>query len=64
MPAGSAAGEAEVALKREARKKGFKGKRAAKYVYGALNNSGLMQGNKVTAKGMRHHAAQRKMTGY
>lgn len=41
----------EKALKAEASKKGFSGKRADKYVYGAMNNMGAMQGNKETAKG-------------
>ena len=43
----------ESILKREAAKKGFKGRRAAKYVYGAMNNMGAMHGNKTTAKGER-----------
>ena len=38
-------------LKAEAARKGFKGKRAAKYVYGAMNNMGAMRGNRETAKG-------------
>lgn len=38
-------------LKSEASKKGFSGKRAARYVYGAMNNMGAMQGSKETAKG-------------
>ncbi|MDE1766547.1 MAG: hypothetical protein KGI27_09815 [Thaumarchaeota archaeon] len=38
-------------LKAEAAKKGFTGKRADKYVYGAMNNMGAMQGNKETPKG-------------
>ena len=41
----------EKKLKSEASKKGFTGKRAAKYVYGAMNNMGAMKGNKETAKG-------------
>ena len=41
----------ENALKNEAAKKGFTGKRAARYVYGAMNNMGAMRGNKETAKG-------------
>lgn len=41
----------EKKLKTEARKKGFTGRRAARYVYGAMNNMGAMQGNKETAKG-------------
>jgi hypothetical protein len=38
-------------LKAQAQKKGFKGKRAARYVYGAMNNMGAMRGNKETPKG-------------
>ncbi len=41
----------EKVLKKEAAAKGFKGKRAGKYVYGAMNNMGAMKGNKVTAEG-------------
>jgi len=40
-------------LKSEAAKKGFSGRRAARYVYGAMNNMGAMRGNKETAKGAR-----------
>lgn len=40
-------------LKAAAATKGFKGKRADRYVYGALNNMGAMRGNKETAKGAR-----------
>jgi hypothetical protein len=42
-----------------ARKKGFTGKRAQRYVYGALNNMGAMHGSEETAKGRamsRKHA--------
>src|SRR5579863_5472391 len=38
-------------LKRTAAKKGFTGKRAARYVFGAMNDIGAMRGNKETAKG-------------
>lgn len=48
----------EAKLKAEARKKGFKGRRAARYVYGALNNKGYMHGNKETAAG---RAVEKKM---
>lgn len=41
----------EAVLKRAATKKGFTGRRAARYTYGALNNMGAMHGNKETAKG-------------
>jgi len=60
MPAGTAAGHAEAALKAAARKKGFTGRRAARYVYGAMNNEGLMHGNQVTKKGMKRYAANRR----
>jgi hypothetical protein len=46
-------------LKAEASKKGFKGKRAARYVFGAMNNMGAMRGSKETAKGT---AMERKHT--
>lgn len=38
-------------LEAEAHKKGMKGRAAARYVYGAMNNDGAMHGNKETAKG-------------
>lgn len=41
----------EKRLKAEAAKKGMSGKRAASYVYGAMNNMGAMHGNQETAKG-------------
>jgi hypothetical protein len=41
----------EEALAQAAAKHGFKGKRKARYVYGAMNNMGAMRGNKETAKG-------------
>jgi hypothetical protein len=44
-------------LKAKAAKKGLKGRRAARYVYGGLNNMGAMHGNKETAHGK---AMQRK----
>lgn len=40
-------------LKTAARAKGFTGRKAARYVYGAMNNMGAMRGNKITAKGER-----------
>ena len=43
----------EEKLKAEARKKGMSGERAAKYVYGAMNNMGAMKGSKETSKGAR-----------
>jgi hypothetical protein len=50
-------------LKAEASKKGFTGKRAARYVFGAMNNMGAMRGSQETAKGAameRKHAADVK----
>jgi hypothetical protein len=51
MPKGTKVAKAERALKKSAKKHGFKGKRAAAYVYGALNNLGLKKGNKTTRRG-------------
>jgi hypothetical protein len=57
----------EKILKTAAAKKGFKGKRADRYVYGAMNNMGAMRGNKETAKGAdmeaKHHAEIKKFSG-
>ena len=52
MPAGTKVAKAEKALKSGARKKGLHGKKADAYVYGTLNNMGMMHGNKATAKGL------------
>ena len=56
----------EAKLKSEAEKKGFSGKRAAKYVYGAMNNTGAMRGSKETAKGKKmeakHNQKMRKLS--
>jgi hypothetical protein len=41
----------EKALEKSATKHGFKGHRAAAYVYGTMNKIGAMHGNKETAKG-------------
>jgi hypothetical protein len=38
-------------LETAARRKGLLGQQAKHYEFGALNNMGAMQGNKVTAKG-------------
>lgn len=38
-------------LAREARKKGFKGRRADRYIYGTMNKMGVMKGNRMTPKG-------------
>jgi hypothetical protein len=43
----------ENALRHEASKRGFTGRRADRYVYGAMNNLGAMRGDKETAKGAR-----------
>lgn len=40
-------------LKKAAAAKGFQGKKADRYVYGAMNNMGAMRGSKETAKGKR-----------
>lgn len=68
MPAGTKVAAAEGALKRAARKKGYKGRRADAYVYGTLNNIGLKHGNVTTARGAQRslhgRAADRRMTGY
>ena len=54
----------EARLKAQAAKKGFTGRKADRYVFGAMNNMGAMRGNKETAKGKRmqkkHDALQRK----
>jgi len=41
----------ENALKKSAASKGFKGKRADRYVFGAMNNMGAMRGSAETPKG-------------
>jgi hypothetical protein len=46
--------EIEVKLKKQAAKKGLKGRRADAYVYGTMNKIGFMRGNKETAKGRAH----------
>ena len=51
MPRGTKVAKAKRALKRSARKKGLKGKRAARYVYGALNRIGLKRGSRTTKRG-------------
>lgn len=52
MPAGTAVAKAEASIRAQARKKGLKGRRADRYVYGTLNKAGLMHGNQATAKGL------------
>jgi hypothetical protein len=51
MPKGTKVDVAETALKASAAKKGLKGRAAARYTFGALNNIGLKRGNKTTARG-------------
>jgi hypothetical protein len=41
----------EKKLKTAAAAKGYSGRKAARYVYGAMNNMGAMRGSKETAKG-------------
>jgi len=54
----------EAKLRSEASSKGFKGRRADRYVYGAMNNMGAMRGSKITKKGRRMQAKHdRKMSG-
>lgn len=56
----------EKELAKGAAKKGFTGKKAAGYIYGAMNNMGAMRGNKETAKGERmeeKHEADKKKRG-
>ena len=43
----------EMKLMREADMKGMKCRKKAAYVYGNMNNMGLMHGNKTTAKGKK-----------
>lgn len=54
-------------LRAEAAKKGFSGRRADRYVYGAMNNMGAMHGSQETAKGARmeekHEADMSKYKG-
>lgn len=50
----------EHALATGAAKHGFTGKRAAHYIYGAMNNLGAMHGNQETAKGRRMDAKHAK----
>jgi len=49
-------------LKAEAASRGFTGRRADRYVYGAMNNMGAMRGNQVTAKGERMQAKHERDT--
>lgn len=47
-------------LKSEARKKGYRGRRAAEYTYGTLNRIGAMRGNRETRKGARMAAKHKR----
>lgn len=53
----------ESKLKTEAAAKGFSGRQADRYVYGAMNNLGAMHGNQETAKGRRMDAKHERDTG-
>lgn len=57
----------EAKLKAQAAKQGFRGKRADKYVYGAMNNIGAMRGSQETAKGAemqkKHDSEMSKFKG-
>lgn len=46
----------EQILTKAAQQHGMRGRHAARYVYGAMNNMGAMRGNKETAKGKRMDA--------
>lgn len=51
----------ESALRHTGRTKhGFSGKRLDEYVYGAMQNLGVIRGNKETAKGRRMDAKHRR----
>lgn len=51
-----------------ARKKKLTGEKAKAYIYGALNNLGMMKGNKVTPKGEaaqeKHEEDQRRLKSH
>ena len=53
----------ESRLRTSATHKGFTGKRADKYVYGAMNNLGAMHGSKETAKGKQMEKKHEKKVG-
>jgi len=53
----------ESRLKKAAAKKGFSGDKADHYVYGALNNQGVMKGSKETAKGKKMQKKHDAKTG-
>lgn len=50
----------EDALERSGRKKGFRGKRLNRYIYGGMNRIGAMRGNQPTAKGARMEAKHKR----
>jgi hypothetical protein len=60
MPRGTKVAKAERALRRSARKKGYKGKRAARYIYGTLNKIGLKRGSKTTRRGASRARKRRR----
>lgn len=62
MPAGTKVAKAEAELKASAEKKGLKGRHAARYIYGALNNLGLKHGSKSTRKGLAKLASHPPVT--
>lgn len=49
----------EEALRREGRKRGYTGRRLDRFVYGTMNNQGVMHGNKVV-KGAHHKKKKKK----
>ncbi len=51
-------------LRAEAAAKGKTGRQADRYVFGAMQNMGVMRGNKETAKGARMDAKHAKDMGY
>ena len=54
-------------LKAKAAEKGLKGKRADRYVFGAMNNMGAMRGNQETPKGAaieRKHQMQQDIAKF
>ena len=50
--------ELEEKLRKSANKKGYKGERADRYVYGSMNEMGFMHGNKRTDK--PYHEGRKK----
>lgn len=50
----------EKKLEAQAKKKGFKGRRADRYVYGTMNSIGAMRGNQETEKGAEMEAKHKR----